>query len=124
MNDRCYVGIDSTDDNEWIVALLGKGTVILSRPFKNTPAGLGDMVRYITEQDIKPKICLKPKSPTEFELIKFIGGIPDVEVVLMSNAGLKMHQAWLPRVSATASLPIPNSASQAHLLAYCAERVA
>ncbi|MDO9104795.1 MAG: hypothetical protein Q7U57_07515 [Methylovulum sp.] len=122
MNDRCYVGIDNTDQNEWLVALLGKDAVILSRPFKNTPAGLGDLVRFITEHSVKPKICLKLTHPAALKLIKFIGAIPDVEVVLMSNAGVKMHQSWLPKAMTLPSTP--NSPCQAHLLAYCAERVA
>lgn len=122
MNDRCYVGIDNTDENEWLVALLGKDAIILSRPFKNTPAGLDELVRFITAHGIRPKICLKLTHPTALKLIKFIGGIPDVEVVLISSAGFKMHQAWLPKVMASSSNQ--NSACQAHLLAYCAERVA
>ncbi|MDD2723921.1 MAG: hypothetical protein PHH59_07860 [Methylovulum sp.] len=121
MNDRCYVGIDNTDENEWLVALLGKDTVILSKPFKNTPAGLGDLVRFVTEHGIRPKICLKPSHPS-LKLINTIGNIPDVEVVLMSNAGLKMHLAWLPKVMAASY--IQNGPCQAQLLAYCAERVA
>ncbi len=54
-------------------------------------------------------------------MLKFIGGIPDVEVVLMSDAGLRIHRSWLPRAITT---PFIHSHSyQAYLLACCAGRI-
>ncbi|MDD5033730.1 MAG: hypothetical protein PHE55_03145 [Methylococcaceae bacterium] len=121
MADQSYIGIDSTENNEWVVVLWTAGRIIFSRPFKNTPLELGALVHFITEQCTRPKICLKPANPAALKLIKFIGGIPDVEVVLMSDAGLRMQRACLPRAVAT-PLTLDNPC-QAYLLAFCAERM-
>jgi hypothetical protein len=121
MNERSYVGIDNTDKNEWIVVLWFEGKSVFSRPYKNTPAEFEALVRFITARCHRPKICLNPTNPNAFELVKFIGGITGVEVVLMSNAGLRLHLDWLPRES-TAPVFQANS-RRAYLLACCAERM-
>lgn len=119
MQARSYIGIDSRDGNEWTVALLGERQAVLFRSFKNTAPELAELARFICDHCHRPKICLKPSSRAALRLIKLIGGIPDVEVVLMSQAGLAMHQAWL-RQSSPAPSP---QASQAFALARCAERI-
>lgn len=119
MQSRSYIGIDSNDDNEWIVALLAGGETVSFRTVQNTTAELIELVRFIRDHCSRPKICLKPTSRAAIKLIKLIGGIPNVEVVLMSPAGLTMHQAWLRQASAA---PSPQ-ASQAFTLARCAERM-
>jgi hypothetical protein len=121
MPDRSYIGIDSNQNKEWIVAVWTGEKIVLSPPFKNTPVQLAALVRFITERCSRPKICLKPANPAVLKLIKFIGGIPDVEVVLMSEAGLQMHRAWLP--NAAGNPTVPGHAGQAFLLACCAERM-
>ena len=121
MNERSYVGIDKTDNNEWIVVLWAHGKAVFSRPFKNTPAEFEALARFITERCYIPKICLNPANPAVFNLVKFIGGIPGVEVVLMSNAGLRLHLDWLPRDTATTEPFFQNSSRRAYLLACCAE---
>lgn len=100
MCERSYVGIANTDKNEWIVVLWCDGKSIFSRPYKNTPAELEALLRFITERCDRPKIRLNPANPSAFEWVKFIGGITGVEVMLMSNAGLRLHLEWLPRESA------------------------
>jgi len=119
MQSRSYIGIDSNDDNEWILALLADGETVFFRTFQNTTSELVELVRFICDHCSRPKICLKPTSRAALKLIKLIGGIPDVEVVLMSQAGLTMHQAWLRQSSSGAS----PQASQAFMLARCAERM-
>ena len=121
MTDRSYIGIDSTDSKEWVVVLCTDGQAIVSQPFKNTPTELAALVSFITERCARPKICLKPSNPSAIKLIKSIGGIPDVEVVLMSTAGLRMHQSWLQGRSAAAFAH--NNSCQAYLLAFCAQRM-
>jgi hypothetical protein len=121
MTDRSYIGIDSTDNKEWVAVVWSDGHAIVSPPFKNTPTELAALVSFITERCARPKICLKPSNPSAIKLIKSIGGIPDVEVVLMSNAGLRMHQSWLQGKTATAF--INNNPCQAYLLAFCAQRM-
>lgn len=122
MTNQSYIGIDCTDNNEWIAVFWVADKIILSRPFKNTTAELGTLAHFITEQCTKPKICLRLTNPSTFNLIKFIGSIPDVEVMLMSNAGFRLYQAWLPKEN-LASFTKKN-AYQAYLLACCAERMA
>lgn len=121
MPDRSYIGIDKNADNEWIVVIWSGGKIMLSPPFKNTPTELPALARFISEYCTRPKICLTPAHPAVFTLIQFIGGIPDVEVVLLSEAGLKMHQAWLPKTALNP--PCRENTGQAWLLARCAERM-
>ena len=121
MNDRSYIGIDSTDNNEWIAVLWAEGKITLSRPFKNTHADLTALVLFITEHSRRAKICLKPTNPAIFTLFHYISAIPDAEVMLMSEAGFKMHQTWL--LNAIATPLLQNNSSQAYLLARCAERM-
>jgi len=121
MNERSYVGIDSTDKNEWIVVLWCDGKRVFSRPYKHTTSELEALVRFITDRCERPKICLNPAHPNAFELVKFISRIAGVEVVLMSNAGLRLHLDWLPRES---TAPVFQTHSRrAYLLACCAERM-
>ncbi len=121
MNERSYVGIDNTDKNEWIVVLWCDGKSVFSRPYRNTPAELEALVRFITERCDRPKICLNPAHPSAFELVKCISGIAGVEVVLMSNAGLRLHLDWLP--SDTMAPVFQADSRRAYLLACCAERM-
>ncbi len=114
------IGIGNTDNNEWVVALCIKGKSVFSRPFKSTSTELGALVRFITEHCERPKICLNPVNPSAMKLLKFIGNIPGVEVMLMSNAGLELHRDWLPRESVTSF--IQNYSRRAYLLACYAER--
>ncbi len=118
MHARSYIGIDNPDGNEWIVAVVTDGKTVVFRHFQNTSAELSELARFICAHCSRPKICLRPTGRAALKLIKLIGGIPDVEVVLMSRAGLTMHQSWLRQDGA----PAPQ-ASQAFLLARCAERM-
>lgn len=121
MNERSYVGIDNTDKNEWIVVLWSEGKSVFSRPYGKTPSELEALVRFINERCDRPKICLNPTNPNAFDLVKFISSIVGVEVVLMSNAGLRLHLDWLPRES---TAPVFQTHSRrAYLLACCAERM-
>lgn len=121
MNERSsYIGIDSTENNEWIVVLCVEGKISFSRPFKNIPIELDALVRFITERCVRPKICLRLTNRTVFELIKYIASVPDAEVMFMSEAGFKIHQNWLPK---SMTIPYQDNSCQAHLLACCAERI-
>ena len=121
MSERSYIGIDKTDKNEWIAVLGDHGKFVFSRPFKDTQMDLEALVRFIIESCERPKICLNTANPSAFTLLKYVGGIPGVEVVLMSNAGVRLHLDWLPKA---ATVPVLlNNSSRACLLAYCAERM-
>ncbi len=123
MNERSYVGIDKTDKDEWIAVVCNHGKFIFSRPYKNTRMELEALVRYISESYARPKICLNTANPSAFTLLEYIDGIPGVEVVLMSNAGLRLHLNWLPKEAATTEPLLNNNSSRACLLACCAERM-
>lgn len=120
MNERSYVGIDKTDSNEWIAVFWDHGKFIFSRPYKDTQLEIQAMVRFVTEACVKPKICLNTANPSTFNLLKYVGGIPGVEVVLMSNAGLRLHLDWLHKDEAN---DIQDQSNRACLLACCAERM-
>jgi hypothetical protein len=121
MADRSYLGIDHNDHNEWIVVLVAEGRIGFLQKFKNTQADLVALVRFIGEHCSRPKICVNPTSRAVLKLLKFIGGIPDVEVVLMSAAGLKMHRAWL--VPASEPPSDRGGTGEAVMLARCAARM-
>lgn len=121
MPERSYVGIDSNEHHEWIVVVWTEDKIFLSPPFKNTPTGLAALTGFITERCSKPKICLKPANPAAIKLIKYISSIPNVEVILMSDAGFSLHQTWLQKRKVNAALQ--EKAGQAFLLAFCAERM-
>ena len=121
MQDRSYLGIDHNDHNEWIVVLVTEGKIGFLQKFNNTSAELVALVRFIGDHCSRPKICIKPTSRAVLKLLKFIGDIPDVEVVLMSEAGLKMHSAWLTPATETPS--DHGDTGQAVMLARCAARM-
>ena len=121
MSDRSYLGIDHNDNNEWIVVLVTEGKIGFLQKFKNTSTDLVALVRFIGEHCSRPKICINPTSRAVLKLLKFIGDIPNVEVVLMSQAGLKMHRAWLTPANQTPS--DHGDAGEAVMLARCAARM-
>jgi len=121
MSDRSYLGIDHNGHNEWIVVLVAEGKIRFLRKFKNTQAELVALARFIGEHCARPKICVNPTRRAVLKLLKFIGKIPDVEVVLMSAAGLKMHRAWLTPAN---ELPGDHGdTGEAVILARCAARM-
>jgi hypothetical protein len=123
MSERSYVGIDNIDNNEWVVVLWNQGKFNFSRPFKNTLVELEALVRFITERCERPKICLNPSNPNAVKLVGIVAGIPGVEVVLMSNAGLRLHLDWLPKDVNAVSPNFHHNSRRAYLLACCAERI-
>ena len=118
MSDRSYLGIDHNDHNEWIVVLVTEGKIGFLHKFKNTSSELEALVRFIGCHCSRPKICINPTSRTMLKLLKFIGDIPDVEVVLMTAAGFKMHSAWLTQANETPS--DHGDTGEAIMLARCA----
>jgi len=121
MSDRSYLGIDHNDHNEWIVVLVTEGKIGFLQKFKNTQAELVALVRFIGEHCSRPKICINPTSRAVLKLLKFIGDILNVEVVLMSAAGLKMHRAWLTPANDPSS--DHGDTGEAVMLARCAARM-
>lgn len=121
MPERSYIGIDSNRNHEWIVAIWNGKRLIFSRPFKNTAGELAALVEFILERGPRPRICLKPSGPSDLKLIKSVGGIPGVEMTLMSEAGMRLQQVWLAK--STLRSPDQATVGMSVLLACCAERM-
>lgn len=117
MSDRSYLGIEANENNEWIVVSQAQGQTRWSGKFDNTSEGLKSLARFICDCCSRPKICVKSTNSLGLRLILYISSIPDIEVLLMSEAGLRIHQGWLANTPATTSMP------QAEILARCAERL-
>lgn len=117
MSDRSYLGIEATENNEWIVVNQEQGETRWSAKFENTPEGLKSLVKLISDRCSRPKICVKSKSSLGLHLILYISSVTDIEVLLMSDAGLRVYQNWVP------SLPTRTPTPQAEILARCAERL-
>jgi hypothetical protein len=121
MPERSFIGIDHNDHHEWVVALVTEGKIGFVQKFKNTQADLLALVRFIGEHCQRPKICINPTSRAAIKMLKHLGGIPDVEVVMMSAAGLKLHRAWLSTTDAAS--PAQGHVEEAVMLAHCAQRM-
>jgi hypothetical protein len=123
MIERCYVGIDKTENDEWMVVWSDQGKLNFSRPYKNTPLEIQSLVGFISEHCEKPKICLNSANPAAFNLVTQVSSIPGVEVILMSKAGLRLHLNWLPKDLPDISQTFQNDTRRAYWMACCAERM-
>lgn len=117
MSDRSYLGIVATENNEWIVVNQVQGEMRWSAKFDNTSEGLESLAKFISDRCRRPKICVKSTNSLGLHLILHISSVTDIEVLLMSEAGLRVHQGWLP------DLPARTATPQAEILARCAERL-
>lgn len=115
MSDRSYLGIECTENNEWIVVSQEQGETRWSAKFDNSSEGLKSLVNFISNRCSRPKICVKSKNSLGLHLILYISSVTDIEVLLMSDAGLRVHRNWVAN--------LPTSTPQAEILARCAERL-
>lgn len=120
MQSRSFIGIDTDTGNDLVLVQRTEGQVLLAKRYKNTAEEIRFLVGFIRSQCARPRICLKAATHAAMKLLEPISGIPDVEVVLISEAGMRMHLSWLPQ----GRQPVGRSSSaQADLLACCAERM-
>jgi hypothetical protein len=124
MSERTYIGIEKHNDHEWHVVLLTAQGSVVSGIFENTPQDVAAFSSYISEHCIKPKICLKWRDAGVFELISVISAIPDIEVILMSEAGFNLQNNWIGhnKKEPDTSKPASASLTLANQLAHCAKR--
>jgi hypothetical protein len=124
MSERTYIGIENNNNDAWHVVLLTAHGSVASGVFENTPQDIVAFSKHIAEYCIKPKICLKWRDAGIFELISVISGIPDVEVILMSEAGFNLQNNWISHNKKEPDISKPASASLtlANQLAHCAKR--
>ena len=119
MRLQTYFGIDN-DENEWLLVQRSEGKTVFLRRFKNTIDGLKELSKFIKSRCEKPRICIKATGCATQNLLKYLYGIPDIEVMFVSQAGFKQYQTCLPKST------MGNSKAtfyEAEILANCAERM-
>ena len=118
MIPQTYFGLDN-DENAWLLVQRSEGKTVFLRRFKNTVDGLNELSKFIKSQCEKPRICIKSTGSATLSLLKYLYGIPDIEVMFVSQAGFKQYQTCLPKST------VRNSKAtfcEAEILADCAER--
>jgi hypothetical protein len=121
MDGRGFIGIESDKQCGWVVVKRVGSHLRLCRRFKDSPNEMARLIGFIRENCRSPKVGLRATSGAALKLLRTISGIPDVEVVLISDQGLRTHEAWLPPL--TAHPYMQTSANHAELLARYAERL-
>ena len=113
----CF-GLDN-DENAWLLVQRSEGKTVFLRRFNNTLDGLRELSKFIKSRCEKPKIYIKSTGSAALSLLKHLCGIPDIEVMLVSQAGFKQYQTCLPKSIVSNSTA---TFSEAEMLANCAER--
>jgi hypothetical protein len=118
MTLQTYYGLDN-DKNAWLLVQRREGKTVFLRRFKNTIDGLNELAKFIKSRCEKPRIYIKSTGSAALSLLKIFCGIPDIEVMFVSQAGFKQYQICLPKNT------VRNSKAtfcEAEILADCAER--
>ena len=118
MTLQTYFGLDN-DENEWLLVQRSEGKTVFLRQFKNTIDGLNELSKFIKSRCEKPRIYIKSTGSAALSLLKYLCGIPDIEVMLVSQAGFKQYQSCLPKSIVSNSTA---TFCEAEMLANCAER--
>jgi hypothetical protein len=119
MTLQTYFGLD-IDENAWLLVQRSEGKFVFLGRFKNTIAGLTELSRFIKSRCQKPRIYIKSTGCAALSLLKYLCGIPDIEVMFVSQAGFNQYQNCLPNNI----LKNPKATScEAEILAVCAERM-
>ena len=119
MTLQTYFGIDN-DENEWLLVQRSEGKTVFLQQFKNTIDGLNELSKFIKSRCEKPRIYIKSTGSAALSLLKYLCGIPDIEVMLVSQAGFKQYQTCLPKSTVRNSTA---TFGEAEMLAVCAERM-
>jgi hypothetical protein len=119
MTLQTYFGIDN-DENAWMLVQRTKGKTVFLRRFQNTIDGLNELAKFIKSRCEKPRICIKSTGRATLDLLKYLYGIPDIEVMFVSQAGFKQYQTCLPNSIVRNSKA---TYGEAEILANCAERM-
>jgi hypothetical protein len=120
MASRDFIGIELSNQNEWIVVKRA-GTDRTCQRFRDSPTDMAALMTFLRDRCTRPKICLKAAGDASVRLVGYLGGIPDAEVLLISDEGLQVHKARL--ASTTLHPYMQGSANAAETLARCAERL-
>ena len=114
----CF-GLDN-DENAWLLVQRSEGKTLFLRRFQNTIDGLNELSKFIKSRCEKPKIYIKSTGSVALSLLKYLCGIPDIEVMFVSQAGFKQYQTCLPNSTVRNS---KTTFGEAEILANCAERM-
>ena len=114
MASQSYFGLDREDGNSWVLVQCVEGNVIVLQRFRDTVDGLHSLEKFIRDRSGRPRICIKLSNDSAFKLVEHLGSIPDVQVILVSEAGLRHHQTGLPKPRANSS---PANTLHAEMLA-------
>ena len=118
MTHQTYFGLDN-DENAWLLVQRSEGKTVFLRRFNNTLDGLRELSKFIKSRCEKPRVYIKSTGCAALSLLKYLCGIPDIEVMFVSQAGFKQYQTCLPKST------VRNSKAtfcEAEILADCAER--
>jgi len=117
MTHQTYFGLDNIE-NAWLLVQRSEGKTVFLRRFKNTIDGLNELSKFIKSRCKKPRIYIKSTGCAAMSLLKYLCGIPDVEVMFVSQAGFNQYQTSLQK----STVKNPNATfSEAELLADYAE---
>jgi len=114
----CF-GLDN-NENAWLLVQRSKGKTVFLRRFQNTIDGLNELSKFIKSQCEKPRIYIKSTGSVALSLLKYLCGIPDIEVMFVSQAGFKQYQTCLPKSIVNNST---TTSCEAEILADCAARI-
>jgi hypothetical protein len=119
MTLQTYFGLDN-DENSWLLVQRSEGTTVFLRRFKNTVDGLDELSKFIKSRCEKPRIYIKSTGCAALGPLKYLCGIPGIEVVFISQAGFKQYQTCLSKSIMRNSKA---TSCEAEILADCAERM-
>ena len=119
MTLQTYFGLEN-DENAWLLVQRSEGKTVFLLRFKNTIAGLNELSKFIKSRCEKPRIYIKSTGCATLNLLQYLCGIPDIEVMFVSQAGFKQYQTCLQK-----SIVRNSEATfyEAEMLANCAERM-
>jgi hypothetical protein len=119
MTHQTYFGLDN-NENTWLLVQRSEGKTVFLRRFKNTIDGLNELSKFIKSRCEKPRIYIQSTGYAAMSLLKYLCGIPDVEVMFVSQAGFNQYQTCLPK---NTMINVKATFSKAEVLADCAERM-
>ncbi|WP_145998732.1 hypothetical protein [Methyloterricola oryzae] len=117
MAQQAYFGIDSDDDNTWVLAQCLDGKTILVQRFRNTNDGLDSLKRFIRDKSGRPRLCIKLTNKSTLDFLKYLSAIPDIEVIFVNEVGFRQYQLSMTHHASS------SKSFRAELLAHCAERM-
>lgn len=117
MAQQAYFGIDSDDDDSWVLAQCLDGKTILVQRFRNTNGGLNSLKTFINGQSGRPRICIKLTNKSTSDFLKYLSIIPAIEVIFVNEVGFRQYQLSLTHHASS------SKSFRAELLAHCAERM-